>query len=125
MAKSLRKVADQLRAFALSLPEAYEDFPWGERVVKVKKKVFVFMGKGEDPALGFSVKLPSSGTGALDLPFAQPTGYGLGKAGWVSFTFERAADLPPSGVLLDWIAESYRAVAPKMLVKQLDATRSR
>ena len=28
-----------LLAFALTYPEAYEDHPWGERVVKVRKKV--------------------------------------------------------------------------------------
>jgi predicted DNA-binding protein (MmcQ/YjbR family) len=29
-------VRDRLREFALSLPDALEDFPWGERVAKVK-----------------------------------------------------------------------------------------
>ncbi|MBA3709787.1 MAG: hypothetical protein H0W83_13320, partial [Planctomycetes bacterium] len=38
--------AKALRAFALAFPGAYEDFPWGERVVKVAKKVFVFLGRG-------------------------------------------------------------------------------
>lgn len=32
------KVEAALRQLALSLPEAYEDFPWGDRVFKVKKK---------------------------------------------------------------------------------------
>lgn len=30
--------------FALTLPEAYEDHPWGESVAKVHKKVFAFFG---------------------------------------------------------------------------------
>ena len=33
-----------LRDHALSYPETYEEFPWGERAIKVKGKVFVFMG---------------------------------------------------------------------------------
>jgi predicted DNA-binding protein (MmcQ/YjbR family) len=39
----------QLRAFALSLPGAAEDFPWGERVAKVNGKTFVFLGRDEEP----------------------------------------------------------------------------
>ena len=106
-----------LRAHALSLPEAREDFPWGERVVKVRKKVFLFMGHGGD-GLSLSVKLPESQTVALMLPFTEPTGYGLGKSGWVSATFGRK-ERPPVDMLVEWIDESYRAVAPKKLVAEL------
>src|SRR5690242_9119860 len=42
--KAARDARADLRAFALGLPEAYEEFPWGECVVKVNKKVFVFLG---------------------------------------------------------------------------------
>jgi predicted DNA-binding protein (MmcQ/YjbR family) len=119
----LGRVARELRKYALSFPGATEDFPWGERVAKVKGKVFVFLGT--DPvaggAMGLSVKLPESGQDALDLPFAKPTGYGLGKSGWVSATFE-AKDRPPLEILKEWIEESYRAVAPKKLVAELDGT---
>ena len=55
----------------------------------------------------------------LALPFTEPTGYGLGKSGWVSFTC-RAKDVPPMSMLREWIEESYRAVAPKTLGRQLD-----
>ena len=107
-----------LRAYALAFPEAREDFPWGERVVKVKDKVFVFLGRdGED--VGVTVKLPSSGLLALSLPFASPTGYGLGKSGWVTARFG-PKDKPPLELLEKWIEESYRAVAPRALVKSLD-----
>ncbi|MGH2727412.1 MAG: MmcQ/YjbR family DNA-binding protein, partial [Actinomycetota bacterium] len=53
----------RVRAFALSLPEAYEDHPWGENVAKVKGKVFVFLGSGDadpDHGPGMSVKLKDS-----------------------------------------------------------------
>ena len=40
--------ARALRTYALTFPEAHEDFPWGERVVKVRDKVFVFLGRGDD-----------------------------------------------------------------------------
>jgi predicted DNA-binding protein (MmcQ/YjbR family) len=99
---------------ALSYPEAHEDFPWGERVVKVRGKVFLFLGRPEGALLGLSVKLPGSASFALGLPFAAPTGYGLGKSGWVTARFARRAK-PPVELLKQWIDESYRAVAPKRL----------
>lgn len=121
----LRQVSRALREYALSFPGATEDFPWGERVAKVKGKVFVFLGADPVPGgpIGFSVKLPASGQDALDLPFAKPTGYGLGKSGWVSATFE-AKDHPPLEILKGWIRESFCAVAPKTLVAELESPRS-
>jgi predicted DNA-binding protein (MmcQ/YjbR family) len=121
----LRRASRELRKYALSFPGATEDFPWGERVAKVKGKVFVFLGSDPVPRgpMGLSVKLPQSGQDALDLPFAKPTGYGLGKSGWVSATFE-ANDEPPLEILKGWIRESYRAVAPKKLVAELESPRS-
>ena len=113
-----KKAEAALRAFALRFPGAREEFPWGERVVKVGKKVFVFMGTADDGGFGLSVKLPESGPMALLLPFASPTGYGLGKAGWVSAHFEPSDD-PPLDMLCAWIDESYRAIAPKKAVKTL------
>jgi predicted DNA-binding protein (MmcQ/YjbR family) len=114
------KILAELRSFALGFPEAVEEFPWDEPVVKVRKKIFVFMGSApNDTRVGISVKLPQSGAEALSFPWCEPTGYGLGKAGWVS------VHVPPEGcpteLLMDWIEESYRTVAPKTLVKQLDA----
>jgi predicted DNA-binding protein (MmcQ/YjbR family) len=115
-----RPEAKVLRDFALSLPEAREEFPWGERVAKVKGKVFVFLGMSGDE-ISLSVKLPTSGALALGLPFASPTGYGLGKAGWVSARFAKG-EKAPVDLLRSWIDESYRAVAPKKLVAALDAS---
>ena len=102
-----------VRAFALAFPEAHEDFPWGERAIKVRGEAFVFMSNGgPDPSL--SVKLPDSHEFALHFPCAQPTHYGLGRAAWVTLTFA-AAEKPPLDMLQEWIEESYRAVAPKRL----------
>ncbi|HEX3219693.1 MAG TPA: MmcQ/YjbR family DNA-binding protein [Candidatus Limnocylindria bacterium] len=112
MAAPLR---DELRAFAFGLPDAWEDHPWGESVAKIGKKVFVFFGSDEAAATAgdvvhLSLKLPDSDQEALALPFTQPTGYGLDRGHWV--TFHAPADWPAE-MLCDWIAESYRAVAPK------------
>lgn len=108
-----------LWTFALGYPGAHEDFPWGERVIKVKGKVFVFLGRG-DGGLGLSVKLPQSRLMAVGLPFASPTAYGLGKSGWVTVQFG-PREKPPMDLMRAWIDESYRAVAPKKLAATLDA----
>jgi predicted DNA-binding protein (MmcQ/YjbR family) len=111
-------LAEALRTYAFGLPEAWEDHPWGESVAKVGKKVFVFFGSSEgDGPFGFSVKLPTSNDEALALPFTLPTGYGLDRGGWVTV---RPPDDAPLDLLLGWIEESYRSVAPKGLVARLD-----
>jgi predicted DNA-binding protein (MmcQ/YjbR family) len=95
-------VRAQLRAFALSLPGTAEDFPWGERVAKVNGKVFVFLGHDEEtgPPL-MTVKLVESHGHALALEGAGPTGYGLGRAGWV--TVPLLAEGVTLDLLRDWI----------------------
>ena len=110
-AAKAQKYQAELLAHAKSYPEAHVDHPWGETVVKIRKKIFVFLGMGTG-GVGLSVKLPQSLHDALELPFCKPTGYGLGKAGWVSARFEEKDDVP-LGLLESWIEESYRAVAPK------------
>jgi len=113
-------IRQRLLDHALSYPEAWEDHPWGESVAKVRKKVFVFLGAATE-RVGCTVKLPESGAFVLNEDFAEPAGYGLGKSGWVSLAWEvDEADIPVD-LLLELIDESYRAVAPKALVRQLDA----
>ncbi len=118
--KGPHRVRAEILAFALSLPGAWEDHPWGETVAKVGKKVFLFSGVGEDGRFGFSVKLPDSGDAALATEGASPTGYGLGQSGWVSIKTP-AKGKAPLDLYLAWVEESFRAVAPKKLVKELDA----
>jgi predicted DNA-binding protein (MmcQ/YjbR family) len=101
-----------LKRYAAQKPGAWEDDPWGETVYKVGKKVFVFLGH-LDYGYGLSCKLPDSSEAAITMfSFAEPTGYGLGKAGWVSARFEAREDVPVD-LLKQWIDESYTAVAPK------------
>jgi predicted DNA-binding protein (MmcQ/YjbR family) len=119
----MKKVETKLRDHALSHPETYEEFPWGERAIKVKGKVFVFMGAAKGQ-FSMSVKLPESRDMAHDLPFAEPTHYGLGKHGWVTARFKRGTK-PPIDLLKAWIDESYRAVAPKSLQRKEASVPSR
>lgn len=107
-----------LRAHAASYPETKEDFPWGESAFKVKGKVFLFM-RAHSEGLGLSVKLPISNERALANSFAEPTGYGLGKSGWVSASFGPTERVPIDQIKA-WIDESFRAVAPKKVLALLD-----
>lgn len=117
--KATMKALETLKAHSLTYPEAWEDHPWGEVAIKVRKKVFVFLW-AHGAGFTVSLKLPDSAEEVLLLPFTEPTGYGLGKSGWVTVTWEGAKSIPTS-LVIPWIEESYRAVAPKALVKQLDA----
>src|SRR4051812_10356039 len=97
------KVREAVREFALGLPGAQEEFPWGESVAKVNKKVFVFLGVGDGSyPPGFTVKLKDDDVHAhaLAVPGAEPAGYGLGRSGWVSVPF--GDETPPIEVLCDW-----------------------
>jgi len=112
-----KRPLDALESYALGLPGAFRDMPWeGDAVAKVGKKIFVFFGAGsDDPAI--SVKLPESADHALNVPGARPTSYGLGRHGWVTVP---VTGTPPD-LLQDWIEESYRTIASKRLVAELDA----
>jgi predicted DNA-binding protein (MmcQ/YjbR family) len=108
-----RSARERLREHALSLPEAWEDFPWGDRVAKVRKKIFAMLG---DASLG--VKLYASLPAAQSMPGIAPMPYGLGKSGWVRITLSEG---PPVEILIDWIDESYALVAPKKLAALLNS----
>lgn len=102
---------------AAAFPETREDNPWGHRAFKVRGKTFLFL-VAEGAQLSVSVKLPVSGTLALELPFAEPTGYGLGKSGWISARFPSGRPIPID-LIEEWLTESYAAIAPKKLSASL------
>lgn len=108
----------ELLEFALALPEAWEDHPWGESVAKVGKKVFVFFGDdAPERARSFTVKLRESHDEASAMPWTSDPGYGLGRGGWLTVA---APEDAPMDLLKAWILESYRAVAPKRLANRID-----
>src|SRR5688572_20642276 len=116
-------VLKQIRAFGLTFPGTHLKSPWPDHMdLAVKDKTFAYLPLEGQP-FRIGVKLPISNEKVLMLPGAQPTGYGLGKSGWVDVNFPGGA-APPIELLREWIEESYRAQAPKSLVKQLDASRA-
>ena len=116
--KSIARLEAKVVKLAMGYPQATEHMPWGHYAFKVRNKTFLFLA-ASDEGLSLSVKLPESGALALELPFASPTGYGLGKSGWVSAKFAKAKGVPMP-LLGEWLDESYRAIAPKKLIRELD-----
>lgn len=108
----------ELRAFGLTYPGVESKSPWpGHDDLAVNGKTFAYLSAAGEP-FHVSFKLPFTGAEALQLAFAKPTGYGLGKSGWVSFE-PAPAQMPSLDQLKSWLDESYRAQAPKKLAAQI------
>ena len=71
-------------------------------------------------AFSLTVKLPVSRDFAEMFDFAAPAGYGLGRSGWITCRFA-PGEAPDLDLMKRWLAESYRAVAPKKLGALLPA----
>jgi predicted DNA-binding protein (MmcQ/YjbR family) len=98
----------KLRAFGLGYPGAHRKSPWpGHDDLAVNDKTFAYLSAEGEP-FSISFKLPYTSHEALKLPFAKPTGYGLGRSGWVTLE-PGAGEMPPIEMLESWIDESYRA----------------
>ncbi|MDX2086751.1 MAG: MmcQ/YjbR family DNA-binding protein [Kofleriaceae bacterium] len=111
--------ADELRAFGMQYPGAHRKSPWpGHDDLAVKDKTFAYLNARGEP-FKISCKLPQNAEVALMLPFCEPTPYGLGKSGWVTATPPPGKPIPVE-MFKEWIDESYRAQAPKALLKQLE-----
>ncbi len=114
---------DRVREFALSYPNAFEDFPWGVPVVKVATgskwpPLFLWLGARDVDSHAVYVKLTDSYEQAFAIAGAFPTTTsGVGQWGRLTVPLPvRDVDL-----LFDWVDESYRNVAPKRLVALLDS----
>ena len=119
MNEAQQAVLAELRAFGLAYPGAHSKAPWpGHDDLAVNDRTFAYLAAAGEP-FSLSCKLRYTGDGALQLPYAAPTGYGLGKSGWVTFT-PAETEMPTIEQMKEWIDESYRAQAPRRLVKELD-----
>jgi predicted DNA-binding protein (MmcQ/YjbR family) len=119
MSEATDSILRALRSFGLLYPGAHSKAPWpGHDDLAVRDKTFAYLAADGEP-FSVSCKLKYTGEEALRLPYAQPTGYGLGKSGWVTFT-PPEADMPSLDRFKEWIDESYRAQAPKKFIRELD-----
>jgi predicted DNA-binding protein (MmcQ/YjbR family) len=112
---------ERIERMVARLPEAtrVDIEAWdGEATFRVRGKNFVFAG---GDASGISVKLPKEEAEAVvatdDL--AEPTGYGLGRHGWVSVQIGPRPDADRWRQVEEWVRTSYTLVAPKTLAKRV------
>jgi predicted DNA-binding protein (MmcQ/YjbR family) len=110
---------DRLEQIVARLPEAerVDIEAWGgEPTFRVRGKNFVFT---DQDASGLSVKLPKEEAEAVVAtdPGAEPTGYGLGRHGWVSVAIGEGADDARWQEVEEWVRTSYTLVAPRTLAR--------
>jgi predicted DNA-binding protein (MmcQ/YjbR family) len=108
-----------LERIVARLPEAdrVDIEAWdGEPTFRVRGKNFIFTNP---EGTGLSVKLPKEEAEAVVAtdPLAQPTGYGLGRHGWVSVEVGDAPDEARWQQIEEWVRTSYTLVAPKKLAR--------
>jgi predicted DNA-binding protein (MmcQ/YjbR family) len=109
----------RLEKIVARLPEAerVNVEAWGgEPTFRVRNKNFVFT---DEPVSRMSVKLPVEEADAVVAtdPGAKPTGYGLGRHGWVSVEVGEGATKERWEMVEEWVRTSYTLVAPKTLAK--------
>ena len=112
-------LAELLRQRALSLPETYEDAPWGNPVFKVAdNKMFATMSLAEDK-VRLTVKLtPEEREMAYLLPFVHEAAY-VGRWGWITAEVQDEESLEAA---LEWLLESYWLKAPPRLRSAVESS---
>jgi len=112
---------ERLEQIAARLPEAerVDIEAWGgEPTFRVRGKNFVF---ASPDASSISVKLPldeATAVVAMD-PAASPTGYGLGRHGWVTVDLAGRLGAARWREVEEWVETSYTLVAPRRLARQV------
>jgi predicted DNA-binding protein (MmcQ/YjbR family) len=109
VALTARKVTKAIRDLALSLPETYEDAPWGFPVFKVgDNKLFAMLAEPNE----LTVKLDGEEREIAYLhPWVRRASH-VGRYGWITATVEDADALDTA---LEWLRESYYLKAPAQL----------
>jgi predicted DNA-binding protein (MmcQ/YjbR family) len=109
----------KLEAMVARLPEAerVDIEAWGgEPTFRVNGKNFVF---ASPDATSLSVKLPKEEADAVVATdrHAEPTGYGLGRSGWISVSLPSRVSAARWHEVEEWVRTSYTLIAPKRLAR--------
>ena len=92
-----------MQQYCLGFEGAFEDYPWGDIVYKVGKKMFATL-HGEAAGISTTVKaLPDDAAFLIDLPHIERAPY-IGRYGWVTVRITDEATLDHAR---DLIAVSY------------------
>jgi hypothetical protein len=117
--KSTASLIERVRTTALRLPQTEEGIACAgtaaeRRTLRVGGKAFVFLGSGD-----IMLKLQDSIGEATAFAEQHSDACRVGAHGWVTLTITNAA--PATDTLLSWVNESYRLLAPKRLLAQLES----
>lgn len=105
----------RLRKLASTWPETQELETWGHPTFRVGEKIFASYGEAEDgPRIGVKATKPDQAV-LIEDPRIEVAKY-VGRHGWVSLH----ADRLQWGFIAELVEQSYRLIAPKRLVRQLD-----
>jgi predicted DNA-binding protein (MmcQ/YjbR family) len=106
-----RRTTETIRELALSLPEAYEDAPWGFPVFKVADNRLFALLVNQDP-VELTLKLSSEEREIAYLhPWVRHASH-VGRYGWIT---ARVDDEDALATTLEWLRESYYLKAPARL----------
>jgi predicted DNA-binding protein (MmcQ/YjbR family) len=109
---------ERARAICLDLPEATERETWGHPTFRVRDKIFAGFGTGDDGTTAMSMKAaPDEQESLLAVghPFFKPA-Y-VGSRGWIGIVIDDDTDWDE---VRELVLDSYRAIAPKTLVRRVD-----
>jgi predicted DNA-binding protein (MmcQ/YjbR family) len=109
----------ELRKICLSLPGAKEVETWDQPTFRVNNKMFAISTSDTDPEHRVTVKAPPGEQRILletGHPFFLPS-Y-VGSKGWIGILLDDDSDWSEVAELVE---DSYRLIAPKRLIAELDA----
>jgi predicted DNA-binding protein (MmcQ/YjbR family) len=105
---------DELVGYCLAKPGAWLDQPWeGDVVVKVRDKIFAFLGSGEGTTVGLKCGRGREEADEWLLRFpdnARVMAY-IGRAGWNTLDLDGAI---PNEEILEAVDDSYALVVAKL-----------
>ena len=103
---------DELLAYCLAKPGAWQDEPWeGDVVVKVGSKVFAFLGSGTAVGLKCGPSREAADEWLLRYPDDASASAYIGRSGWNSL---RLGGAIPEDELLEAVDASYETVVSKL-----------
>jgi predicted DNA-binding protein (MmcQ/YjbR family) len=113
------RTLQRVRKICLTFPETSEKLAWGHPTFRVRDKIFATIGvNADDRVVTMTTKPPPGEQDALlaeGRPFFFPKYVGV--RGWIGFTVNSKTDWK---LVAELVEDSYREIAPKRLVSQLD-----
>ena len=106
--------AEELAAYCLAKPGAWEDEPWeGDTVAKVHDKIFAFLGSGSSPSVGLKCgqTREEADEWLARYPEEASVMAYIGRSGWNTL---RIGGAIPDDELLEAIDASYDTVVSKL-----------